>query len=330
MRRLLLLVIIFANCIAVGTTASEKQSSGENDTRLSAARVARGTQLFCRRLLPSLSPSEAKIVRAIIFDDPAVQSRDRLDIPCAYLDKKGRRHVSMSAGFGSLILQLSVAVTLQQADSSCKYSDYVRYAGEVTHRNRDAIRKQSLPESAGSALDFYHVSVEQWEQLMERNNEYYKNTFMGSLDAIQDFVLAHEIGHHVLGHVFHSPKSLEESRKQEKAADEWAIHALVRMGELPAGGVIFAIFMVASRGSDIVFEHLESHPAEFRRFDYIVEALVKNIRVLPESSFPPGYDVQSFENEMQALQIQLHAEFEKSVYEENPDRADTSDPDWYR
>jgi len=169
-----------------------------------------------------------------------------------------------------------------------------------------------------------------WERVMDENGGYYKNTFTGFLDEIQDFILAHEIGHHVLGHVSHAPTDLEQSRKQEKAADEWAMHALVKMGELPAGGFAFAVFMLASRGSDIVFEHLETHPAEFRRLDYICEALVKNIRGVSKGSFPPGFDIETFENQMQNLQRQVHAEFEKSVYEEKANDSKSPDPDWYR
>jgi len=40
------------------------------------------------------------------------------------------------------------------------------------------------------------------------------------------FLLAHEVGHHVLGHVDHPSRDKEQRRSMEAAADTWAINLL--------------------------------------------------------------------------------------------------------
>jgi predicted Zn-dependent protease len=134
--------------------------------------------------------------------------------------------------------------------------------------------------------------------------------------GIQDFVVAHEIAHHVLDHLSTRPKDDEESRNRERAADEWAIEALAGVGELPLGGFVFCMLMLSARGNDIVFEHLETHPADFRRMDYILEGLVNNLPKLAATALPPGTDIDAFEDQMRQFHQQFRKEFEKSAHEE--------------
>jgi hypothetical protein len=49
-----------------------------------------------------------------------------------------------------------------------------------------------------------------------------------------NFILAHELGHHVVGHTSRNPSSYPESRARESAADKFAFKSMARAGSNPA------------------------------------------------------------------------------------------------
>ena len=315
MFRLLLIVAFATGPPRICNSAVEESQALEEVHRTAAMMVQRRTTHFRDQLLPTLTESEAAVVKHIVFDDPSSSPIEGWEIPSAYISKKDKtRHVRLSAGFGSIMLELSAAATLQQWNPSFVFSDYVRYLGESIGENRELIRKKRPLKRAQSSLSFFKVSPEQWDSIMEQ--QWFKDHLLGFMYGIQDFVLAHEIAHHVLDHLSREPKDLEQSREWERAADEWAIEAIVRIGELPLGGFVFCMLMLSSRGNDIVFEHLETHPADFRRMDYMLEAIVNNVRKRADKALPPGTDIDAFESQMSDVRKQFKAEFEKSVHEE--------------
>ena len=103
----------------------------------------------------------------------------------------------------------------------------------------------------------------------------YDRDFMNSLTAGSNqywsnmFILAHEVGHHINGHSLDiilyandviDPKSLEEKRKQELEADEFAGFVLAKLG-----ATLSQTSKVLSNLPKISNENSSTHPSKYKR-----------------------------------------------------------------
>ncbi len=96
------------------------------------------------------------------------------------------------------------------------------------------------------------------------------------------FLVLHEIAHHKLGHTSHPPpKSLEQSRNQELAADFWAIQKMNEMDySLVYLEVLFTTFTlietIQSGGDQLVYESENTHPRWDTRGGQLVDFIHNN------------------------------------------------------
>lgn len=96
-------------------------------------------------------------------------------------------------------------------------------------------------------------------------------------------VLAHEMAHHVLGHRAKT-SSLMESRREEGAADQWAIGALVSAGIPPVAGIYALLSAHFTAPYAIIDEDMRTHPVSARRMHRMLIAGLETF----EQWFDPG------------------------------------------
>jgi hypothetical protein len=95
-----------------------------------------------------------------------------------------------------------------------------------------------------------------------------------------EFIMAHELGHHVLGHTASKPKNYPESRERETAADKFAFKTMAGANVNP----IFAMPMVIlwSKLEGFSIEGESTHPAGIRRMRALVAAANEVVNSDPE------------------------------------------------
>lgn len=92
---------------------------------------------------------------------------------------------------------------------------YGEQLGVAVRNNEDLPLMDSEIENVG--LNTAQIAAAEWFSVM-------------ALQAAVQFVILHEIGHHMLNHFLRDPVSLFESRQWELAADSWAIEKMKSIG----------------------------------------------------------------------------------------------------
>lgn len=94
------------------------------------------------------------------------------------------------------------------------------------------------------------------------------------------FILAHELGHHVLGHTSRNPSSYPESRERESAADKFAFKTMAAAGSNPV--LAMPIFLLWGQLEGFSIEGEGTHPAGIKRMRAMVAAAQEVIDSDPE------------------------------------------------
>ncbi len=116
--------------------------------------------------------------------------------------------------------------------------------------------------------------------------------------GILAFVVAHEMAHHVLGHLRGDGFTLADKRAQETAADKWAAERLLKIGLNPSMAVFSLLLMNESQQRSSSGEVMSDHPASIKRAanltGFVVDYVVGNPDVikatLKEINAPYTYD----------------------------------------
>ena len=96
-----------------------------------------------------------------------------------------------------------------------------------------------------------------------------------------DFILAHELGHHVLGHTRIGPRDYPESRERETAADKFAFKTMAGAGMNP--GLAMPIVILWSELEGFSVEGEGTHPAGVRRLRALIAAAKDAVDSDPET-----------------------------------------------
>jgi hypothetical protein len=122
------------------------------------------------------------------------------------------------------------------------YDDYLSYVNDTIDRNDRSVGEDSM--TLQPFTEFAGIPEETATQIMNGSDAGYNDGVL--LYAAIGFVLAHEIGHHVLGHVDSAPASPEDSRARETEADRYAFDLTMRAGMTAFGALpALAIFTAA-------------------------------------------------------------------------------------
>jgi predicted Zn-dependent protease len=193
-------------------------------------------------------------------------------------------HSGIGAGFLAVIDWVSTAMAI-----GYKYHDD-RCATAYIHSLSDAIIQNSRAASGtgkyaiiGSPFAFALSSptlcpgvTEAAFRADQHADDLRELWIRGSLD----YVLAHELGHHVLGHTATSPANYPESRQREAKADAFAFRVMAKAGLNPVLCVPVMLLWCNLEGFSIEGEG--THPAGVRRMRVMIAAARQAVNDDPE------------------------------------------------
>jgi hypothetical protein len=232
-------------CLVTLTPRCAAQDGGADNTGALAQRdiQIRIINDALDQLWTVMTPSEQAILQEIDVRVPM-----DYDITRVVAYRQEGRVIDISFGFFGLMNALCrdyiLASYYSERDPNAPYlyEQYVDHLNAVIDRNDRAVGQERA--QLQSFAEFAGIPPEIEADIMSQGDaEYYSGAL--AVTAIA-FVLAHEIGHHMLGHLDASPASPAESRAREAEADRYAVDLTVR-ARMPPFGVIpaLAIFEVA-------------------------------------------------------------------------------------
>jgi hypothetical protein len=202
-----------------------------------------------------MTPDEQAILREIDVRIPMDYDVTRV---VAYRDDSGRA-IEVGFGFFGLAIQLCDDEVLadyyaaQDPGIYDKFEAYVTSLNEAIDRNEQSTIQNALPRFAPFA------GIPEETATARAAQEDFKSYAANLHTSAIAFVLAHEIGHHVLGHTdMPPPESPAVSRERESAADRYAAELTMRVG-MPAFGALPALALFAAAEGETL-DPQASHP----------------------------------------------------------------------
>jgi hypothetical protein len=233
------------------------QAEHEKDLAASVATIQKVINTVRPALFGGLTGSEAKVYKEITF---RVSDREAHALAGSVMED-GTRIVEIDEGYGREIEMLAEAMLIEQAQNRPVLVPYIRYVALSWSRHATFIKEPG----AFAHFDFDTIldkpeGAKEWDKMIT--------------DSIA-FVVAHEVGHHVLGHIDKPVTDLEKRRQRELDADSWAIECLKHATPhfSPISGYIPLIFDYYITPTPIAHEANSDHPADLRRIHAMFEAM---------------------------------------------------------
>lgn len=262
-------------CIALLLAArANAQNHPSRETDLASSRVS--TLLIVADLRPKLfgdlPPEELAIYNKIRF---SVSPDDRVINAYATV-MGGIRRVILTEAIGRATELNGDAFLMEQRYHVPGFlGSYMRYLCERYRENSGRYAQGLPPLKISTPYDFAHWSEEAIDEFStdtEINKA--RSTVLAGAFA---FLLAHEVGHHVKGHVDHPASDLAGRRQQESEADAWAIDRLVRKKLDPVDGMIPLLFFFYTDQHPVSTEQMSDHPADATRLLEMYEGLSERL-----------------------------------------------------
>lgn len=235
-----------------------------------------------------MSPDERTILQEIELRIPMDYDLTRV---IAY--RQGGRVIEISFGFFGTMVDASNNYALAEyysprdPDIYNKYEAYYKYLNDAIDQNEQSIG-ENHPKLQRFA-EFAGIPAETQTQIMSQSDV--RDFQVKLLFSAIAYVLAHEIGHHVLGHVDAPPAATAaESRERESQADQYAFALTMRAG-FTAFGVLPALaFFEAAEGK--AADPDASHPLAYCRifgaWMYTLDQLAADKKFAPLFEKAPG------------------------------------------
>jgi len=250
-------------------TAAPASSSAALAMRDDEIRIVNGVlEIFAE----VMDPNDRQILQAIDVRIPMDYDITRV---VAYRD--GDRVIEVSFGFFGTMVELCDALILseyyapQDPGIYDKVDEYLKYLNRVIDQNERSVdQKQHIQHFT----EYVGIPAATAAQILGRS-ETQEISGLLRVAAIA-FVLAHEIGHHILGHVDAPPNFVAESRNREVAADRYAAALTMRAGISPFGALPALAFFSGAEGDRV--DPDASHPLTYCR---VMEAMLYTVDRLP-------------------------------------------------
>jgi hypothetical protein len=231
-------------------TAEERKALLQEST----SRAEQYISMIRPQVFRNLTGRERSIYNEIHFEVTKDDSAWEAD---GKINADGERVVRIDVGYFRSIEMMTDAVFLEELRNQSFLAKYVRYAASQLSQKATFIKSPyEFVGMSNSDMDKFFSD----QTLQQQRAKAVANTIA--------FVLAHEVGHHVLGHHDNPPK---DKLIAERAADTWAIHQLVSMHFPPLAGVVPLLF-------DFYYEPLGdpsggTHPTSIDRVRSLFEAM---------------------------------------------------------
>jgi len=280
-----LLAAVFA-FLTLSAAGQESKAEREKDLRSSAATVREIINKIRPHLFGGLTGKEATIYNKITF---RVTERDTLSEAGSMIED-GTRIVEIDEGYGRQIEMMGEAMLIENELKRPILVPYTRYVVSEWNGKATFVKDPS---------GFAHFNFDRILDDPNKSEQWSKLT----TNALA-FVIAHEVGHHVLGHVDKPyPKDLTQRRQMEMDADAWAIECLENAHPhfSPISGLLPLIFDYYVTEKPIEHESQSDHPADSRRLEAMFQAM--------EDSLPDYRDDIEKEGERLGFTYKQYREF---------------------
>lgn len=247
-------------------------------------------------IFKDLPPDEARIVKTIRFSVIGGDRRgDQMIFPVADFDGD-ERIVTIGQGFiRQLSLFIDEEVYAKLYDKQSQVERHLALVVEQLKENQRRLQNGMPLKKVESGEEYFHWDQATIEKVDETGNKL--------LAVNLAFILAHEAGHHVLGHTSINRASLTNQQKivQEEAADNWAIRTIISSGSLPLGAAM----------SLMMFEEMykaginPDHPSNDCRVRAMLVSSINNLDKFSAQLEANGKDVGTLRREWQAGLKQL-------------------------
>ena len=272
------LVLLFSFTQHCGAETSESDSAAALAMRDNEIRIVNAILTAFSEIMDA---EERTILQEIDVRIPMDYDMTRV---VAY--RENGRVIEISFGFFGVLIEqcddwiLSEYYSPQDPGIYDKYEAYLKYLNDIIDRNERSVGQDPLTPQPFA--EFAGIPAETATEIMSRSDAL---TYDGSLRmAAVAFVLAHEIGHHVLGHVDAPPAdSAAESRDRETQADRYATSLTMRAG-IPAFGALPALGLFAAAEGEVA-DPDATHPLAvcriLRAMMYTVDRLAEDEKSVP-------------------------------------------------
>ena len=251
-------------CMAMLGRGRAQDSPQEHQAGLKrdVAAIEKTINVLRPALFDNLTGSEAKIYKQIVFH---VSNAETISEAGSWVDDDGKRTVEIAEGYGRQIKMMAEAELIEDQLKKPVLIPYIQYVVVSWRQHATFIKDPSA--FADFDFDSFLAKPEgslAWDKM--------------SSGAIA-FVLAHEVGHHVLGHCDKPTQDADVQRQREFDADSWAIKRLENANPhfLPTSGVIPLIFNYYITPNPIANEARSDHPADLRRIHQMFEAMEESL-----------------------------------------------------
>jgi hypothetical protein len=238
-------------------------------------------------LATTIDPIDRQVFNSIAFKVPDGYSDDFINCYAGEVD--GKRVVLVGLGFARAVAMYIdaqlLARRLGNPSLEDRYTDYIREKWQENLRRSQRGQDPIVPESP---YEYLHASPDIIKEITSDSNKLYS--------AALTFAVAHEIGHHVLGHNIHTRL---HPLDREKAADEWAMRAMVKAGQPPAAALLVVAFYASFFAVDA------DHPRPEERSIALIQQTLENWDALAASARSKGVPVDSYKRQLTAVLRQL-------------------------
>jgi hypothetical protein len=230
-------------------------------------------------LRKGLTPAERSIEMGITYDVIATWNANAQAV-----ELNDGPHSGIGAGFIAVIdwVATAMAIDYKFHNNRCA-SAYIHSLSDAILQNSHAAAGTGRYAIIGSPFAFAQSSPALCPGVTEAGfradrhaDDLREQWIRGSLE----YVLAHELGHHVLGHTATPPANYPESRQREAKADAFAFRVMAKAGVNPLLSLPVMLLWCDLEGFSIEGEG--THPAGVRRMRVMVAAARQAVNDDPE------------------------------------------------
>lgn len=182
------------------------------------------------------------------------------------IDNVGDRYINIDVGYIRKLEMFAEAVRLEESTGREVLVPYIAYVAHSLNAKQTYIKSPAV---------FIGMSLKEIDELDEVTPAKKQEIAM-ILNSVA-FILAHEVGHHVLGHHDHPTNDLAKLRQMESEADDWALDRCVKAHFSPLGGMLPVIFEYYTTAHALENEQKNDHPADLRRLHAIYAAMLNSL-----------------------------------------------------
>jgi hypothetical protein len=230
-------------------------------------------------LFGNLSGSELTIYNKITFRVTDLEATWK----AAGGKEDGVRFVEIDEGVARQMQILAAALIIEKMQNRNVLIPYLRYVAMSMHDNAKFIK---------DVTSFANVDPDEIDRNPSRHREQIAMVVNGMA-----FLVAHEVGHHVLGH-YDRPRTRDPAtlREMEQEADAWAINRCLsaRPHFSPMGGLLPLLFAYYTTPHPIARESTADHPAEVRRIHAMFDAMKSSLPDFRDEIVKQGVSYREF------------------------------------